>query len=118
MNIRNLEELVEKSKLTKQEISDKCGFSRPTLDSALRGADVKISTILSLAKFFKVPISYFFEDAPNGITQTGKGNVIGNSNRVMVSDCENKLEMAQKEIEHYKELLEEKERTIQILMNK
>jgi hypothetical protein len=46
------------------------------------------------------------------------GNVIGNRNKVTVSDCENKLEIAEKENEHLRALLEEKERTIQILMNK
>ncbi|MDR0681617.1 MAG: helix-turn-helix domain-containing protein [Dysgonamonadaceae bacterium] len=117
--MRNLERLVEESKLTKQEISDKCGFSRPTLDSALRGADVKISTILSLAKFFKVPISYFFEDTPNGnITQKGNGNFVANSHNVQISECESRLEIAQNKITNLEALLEEKERTIQILMNK
>jgi transcriptional regulator with XRE-family HTH domain len=62
MNINKLDNLIKESKLSKSEICSKCGFTRPTLDNALSGADVKISTIISLSKFFKVSIGYFFDE--------------------------------------------------------
>ncbi|MDR1343887.1 MAG: helix-turn-helix domain-containing protein [Tannerellaceae bacterium] len=63
MNINKLNELVDKSKLAKQSICERCGFTRPTLDNALAGGDIKISTLKSLAKFFNVPVGYFFNES-------------------------------------------------------
>ena len=65
MNISKLSKLVNDSKFSKTDICSKCGFTRPTLDNALAGADVKISTITSLAKFFNVSIGYFFDEENN-----------------------------------------------------
>jgi hypothetical protein len=57
-----------------------------------------------------VPVGVFFDDTPARlIHQMGKGNIVGNRNRVTISDYE-------KENVHLRELLAEKERTIQILM--
>jgi transcriptional regulator with XRE-family HTH domain len=113
MNVRKLEALVNSNKLSKQEISNKCGFTRTTLNNAIRGTDVKISTIVSLSKFFNVPVGYFFDDAAGGnITNAGDGNqVVTHSGTVTISEYK-------KENAHLRALLEEKERTIQILMNK
>lgn len=38
-----------------------CGFTRVTLDNVLQGADVKISTIASLAKVLGVEVAYLFQ---------------------------------------------------------
>jgi len=65
MNTSKLEKLLDDSKLTKTDICNECGFTRPTLDNVLAGADVKISTIVSLANFFKVSIGYFFDEEKN-----------------------------------------------------
>jgi transcriptional regulator with XRE-family HTH domain len=118
-----LSKLIEGKKVKKIELAKYLDVARNTLDDYLSEKTYMTTEKLEkVAKFFKVPISCFFDDSPNGnITQTGNGNVgnvIGNSNRVMVSDCESKLEMAQAKIESLEALLEEKERTIQILMNK
>lgn len=64
MNISKLNELVDKSKLAKQSICEKCGFTRPTLDNALSGGDIKISTLKSLADFFNVSVGYLFDESP------------------------------------------------------
>lgn len=49
MNINKLQKAIESSRMKKVEIAEKCGFSRATLDAALRGDDVKVSTIEKLA---------------------------------------------------------------------
>ncbi|MDR1181249.1 MAG: hypothetical protein LBL13_04670 [Bacteroidales bacterium] len=90
MNINKLEKLINESKLSKTEICSKCGFTRPTLDNALSGSDIKISTIISLANFFEVPVGYFFdeEDGTNG-------------------ELSNKLEECKKEIQRLKNIISE-----------
>ena len=63
MNINKLKRLVEESKLNKVQIAERCGFTRVTLDNALQGADVKISTIESLAKVLGVSAATLFDDS-------------------------------------------------------
>lgn len=60
MNFNLLNKLVSDSKLGKAQIADMAKISRTTLDNALNGADIKISTIESLANVLGVSASIFF----------------------------------------------------------
>lgn len=62
MNFSVLNKLVEGSKLGKAQIAERANISRTTLDNALNGADIKVSTIESLARVLGVNPSIFFED--------------------------------------------------------
>jgi DNA-binding Xre family transcriptional regulator len=122
MNILKIKELSEKRAGGLKKLAKDIDMSETNLHRCINANKIQANDLEKIASIFKIPISYFFEDTPNGnITQTGNGNVgnvIGNSNRVMVSDCESRLEIAEKEKEHLRALLEEKERLIQVLMKK
>ena len=60
MNFSLLNSLVEKSKMGKAQIAEMAKISRTTLDNALNGADIKISTIESLSNVLGVSPSVFF----------------------------------------------------------
>ena len=60
MDYRLLDKLVSESKLNKVQIAEMANISRTTLDNALSGADIKISTIENLAKVLGVSASIFF----------------------------------------------------------
>lgn len=60
MNFNLLSSLVEKSKMGKAQIAEMAKISRTTLDNALNGADIKISTIESLSNVLGVSPSVFF----------------------------------------------------------
>lgn len=60
MDFRLLNKLVNESKLNKVQIAEMANISRTTLDNALNGADIKISTIENLAKVLGVSASIFF----------------------------------------------------------
>lgn len=60
MDFNMLNKLVNESKLGKIQIAERAKISRTTLDNALNGADIKISTIESLAKVLGVSTSVFF----------------------------------------------------------
>lgn len=60
MDYRLLNKLVNESKLNKVQIAEMANISRTTLDNALSGADIKISTIENLAKVLGVSASIFF----------------------------------------------------------
>lgn len=68
MNISKLKKIVEESKLNKVQIAERCGFTRVTLDNALQGADVKISTIETLAKVLGVKTATLFDDSDDVAT--------------------------------------------------
>ena len=60
MDFSLLNSLVEKSKMGKAQIAEMANISRTTLDNALNGADIKISTIESLSNVLGVSPSVFF----------------------------------------------------------
>ena len=60
MDFRLLNKLVSESKMGKAQIAEMAEISRTTLDNALNGADIKISTIESLANVLGVSPSIFF----------------------------------------------------------
>lgn len=75
-----------------------------------------------------VPISTFFDDSTTSQTSTGSSNILvgrDNNGHITTQKCQDQLEDALLEIKHLKEvidgkdkLLEEKERLINVLMNK
>lgn len=60
MDFSLLNKLVSESKLGKAQISEMANISRTTLDNALNGADIKVSTLESLARVLGVSTSVFF----------------------------------------------------------
>ncbi len=63
MNLSMLSKLVESSKMNKSQIANACGITPTTLYNVLSGADAKISTIESLARVLKVPVSSLFDES-------------------------------------------------------
>lgn len=119
MIAERLNDLMTKNGTTKVGLSQKIGLSDQTIGNVLRGADVKVSSLKKIADYFNVPIGYFFDDNTINQTSTGNSNVLvghDNNGQISVSEYQNKLTDAYKEIEHLKELNSEKERMIQILL--
>jgi len=113
--------LSKNKKIRKKEFAEKIGMTDVNLSKIFKKESVDSVLLEKISKTLNIPITFWFDeddhDCPN-INQKGKGNIIGNQNHVTIADCESKLEIANKEIDHLQALLEEKERTIQILMNK
>lgn len=108
--------LLEERKITKVSLYNYMGISKKGLDDIINGNHMpKVTYIEAIANFFNIPIDYLFEREINTSGVNIGHQVKGNGNKVSgditLSEC-------QKEIEHLKQLLQEKERTIQILMNK
>lgn len=62
MNIERFKSLVETSK-DKRTDARKMGTTYQTLLNVINGADLRVSTLESIAKFYNVPIGYFFDEA-------------------------------------------------------
>lgn len=66
-----LNKLVNESNLGKAKIAEMADISRTTLDNALSGADIKISTLESLSRVLGVSTSVFF----GGDSTIGEANM-------------------------------------------
>lgn len=114
---QKLEEIIKERKMTKVELAAKVGLTSQTIANILNGSDVKVSSIQKIAAYFNLPAGYFIDDITSPTTIVGDKNQVGNGN-VIIDDCPAQLNEAHKEIEHLKQIIEEKERLIQVLLNK
>lgn len=96
MDFRLLNKLVGESKLGKAQVAEQAGISRTTLDNALNGADIKISTIESLSEVLGVSPSIFFG---------GNGAV-----------DENNLNMYEREIKRLQTLLDNQRKSTKVVV--
>ena len=99
-NPQRITELIENHKLTKKEF--------------WKGSEIGCMKLERIADFFNVSMDYFYDREKTKSHNIGH-NVTGNHNTIQGGISINEYE---KEIAYLKELLQEKERTIQILMNK
>ena len=106
-------QLIEERELTKADVAKGAKITVQTLDNAIKGSEMGCKKLARLADFFGVSLDFFFDREQNDI-HIGH-SVQGNSNNVTgditLGECK-------KEIAHLRELLTEKERTIQILLSK
>lgn len=90
--------LCEERKITMRELARRIGRDESTIQSAIRRGSTNTQTIEKIAAVLEVPVGYFFDTEP-------------------VRDSSVKsLPENQETIEYLKQILEEKERTIRILM--
>lgn len=105
--------LIEERGITKVSLYTAIGISGPGLDKMIAGANVRVGSLEKIADFFKVSMDYFFDREIDSASINIGHHVNGNGNNVS-GDIE--LSECQRELSHLRQLLEEKERTIQILM--
>lgn len=107
-------ELIESNRLTKKGFCEKVDISVQTLENVLKGSDIGSKKLEKIALFFGVSMDYFFDSEK--MTHSSIGHSVNGNGNLVSGDI--RLNECQREIEHLKELLSEKERTIQILLNK
>lgn len=123
---QRINELLEERRIKKVDFCDKVNISATTLNRTTeKGAEIGCIKLERIADFFQVPMDYFFErdykqPYPTNTIEKGtdlsSGNTInginGNGNAITMSYNDQ-----QREIEHLKVLLKEKERMIQLLLH-
>ena len=124
-----IKELMLKQNIEVADLAKRLGKTKQAVYDMLDKEDVNTSLLRQLAAIFNVPITIFFDNSVNN-NQSNTGNnsiVLGQNNNVdsLNLDYKEKLESALVEIKHLKEvidakdkLLQEKERLINVLMNK
>lgn len=130
MNIGSVvKELMVKQKVEVAELAKRLGKTEHEVCDLLEKEDLNASLIKELSSALDVPVTIFFDNSTNNnMSSTGSHNVLvgrDNNGKMSASTCKELLEDALCEIKHLKivielkdKLLEEKERLINVLMNK
>lgn len=112
-----LKTILKRRNINAKEFGEMIGKSEQRIYQYYNATKFDTDQIIEFSNLLRVPISYWFEEYEKSVNQSianGNGSaasVYGNATVGVIADKD-------KEIEHLKQLLDEKERTIQILMNK
>ena len=128
MHIGNkIKEEVSKRNISVTDFAKLINKSRPYTYSIFEKENIDTELLIHISSVLNSPAS-FFEDITPSVMQNGTKNVLvgrDNNGNISTNECQDKLEDAMIEIKHLKaviegkdKLLEEKERLINVLMNK
>lgn len=101
-----------------KEVAELIGLPRTNLSQSLSAQDVKTGLVEKISAALNVPISYFFDMTPTSGNAIASGDFSAasiNGNASVEADSEAVLKERIKSLE---QLLDEKERTIKILMER
>ena len=123
---QRINQLLEESRIKKVELCEKVNISTVTLNRTTEhGAEIGCIKLERIADFFQVPMDYFFDrdyKQPEPVNTIEKGIDLSSGNTINgINGNGNAITMSykdqQREIEHLKILLKEKERMIQLLLH-
>jgi transcriptional regulator with XRE-family HTH domain len=121
-NAKKIEMLIEANRLTKKEFCKNVDISLQTLDNTLKGSEIGSRKLERIADFFKVAIDYFYDREIDPSSINIGHHVNGNGNKVSgditLSECQREIEHLTQLLHEKQIIIDEKERTIQILLNK
>lgn len=115
MTGKDLKEKIAQQNISALAIAKKLGISPQALNSTFNAADVKSGTLERIAEVLGVKMSFFYPMECSNAVATSNGNIAGNNNvvgNVTIGDAT----VLQERVTMLEKLLEEKERTIKILM--
>jgi len=115
MNGKELKELIDALGISQKKLAELLGVTPQTISAIITAKDVRTSTVERIATVTGMPISYFFKEGHNAVA-SGNGSVAvaGNNNVAGNGD----IAVLQERITMLERLIEEKERTIKILMER
>lgn len=105
---------------SQKDIADYLGVTAQSLSSVLSAKDVRSGTIEKIAQVLNVPISFLYgeKDKDQNAIATGNGIAVAGNNNVAVNVTIGDATVLQERVTMLEKLLEEKERTIKILMER
>lgn len=101
--------IIEQKKLVKKEIADKVGITPVYFSAIMRKDSIDAELLEKICKAIGITPAYFFDDFSDS------KNVIGDVSNTAIGSIAS-VNISQGEVELLKSMLEEKERTIKILM--
>lgn len=101
--------IIEKKRLVKKELAEQIGITPVYFSSIMRKDSIDAELLERICKVVGVSPAYFFDD------YTETKNIIGDVNNTAIMGVAS-VSISQGEVDLLKSMLEEKERTIKILM--
>jgi transcriptional regulator with XRE-family HTH domain len=97
--------------VSRYKIAKDTGITEQTIGNYIKG-----DTLPTLANA-NILLKYFIGDKSNvnQIIKSKNSHILGDNSKVIISDCESKLAVAEREIEYLKQRLEDKEEIIEML---
>lgn len=117
MTGKELKEKIAQQNVSALAIAKKMGISPQALNSTFNAADVKSGTLERIADALGVKMSFFYPEGNSAVASNGSVAVNGNNN-VAGNVTTGDTALLTERIAMLERLLEEKERTIKILMAK
>lgn len=115
MILLRIKDLCERKEGGIKRLAEEIGMSEQNLHHCINLNKIQAGELEKIAQIFEVPIGYFFDGAPSSQSiVNGDGSAASIYGNATAGIVENK----DKEIEHLKQLLEEKERLIKVLLDK
>ena len=129
MHIGNkIKEEVAKRNISVTDFAKLINKSRPYTYSIFENENIDTELLIHISSVLNLSPASFFEDITPSVMQNGTKNILvgrDNNGNISTNECQDKLEDAMIEIKHLKaviegkdKLLDEKERLINVLMNK
>ena len=129
MHIGNkIKEEVAKRNISVTDFAKLINKSRPYTYSIFEKENIDTELLIHISSVLNLSPASFFEDITPSVMHNGTKNILvgrDNNGNISTNECQDKLEDAMLEIKHLKaviegkdKLLEEKERLINVLMNK
>lgn len=104
---KELKNIIESRQLMKKAIAEQLDFTPTNLSAIFKKASIDCDLLDRICRVIQVPPSYFF-DEPGSVNNVNATTVIGNAQAAVGASAT--------ELATLRELLAEKERTIQILL--
>ena len=114
MTGKELKEKLAKQAIPASAIAEKIGISPQAINSTFNASDVKSGTLERIANVLGVDMTFFYPADNQNAVASGDNSVAAIQSTVTQGDCA----VLQERIAGLEEIIKEKERTIQILMNK
>lgn len=124
MTGQELKQKIAKKNVSALAIAKKIGISPQALNSTFNAADVKSGTIERIADALGVKMSFFYpNDEGNNAVASGDSsiavnNITGNIEAGDTSALQERVKLLEQLLAERERIIEEKERTIKILMEK
>ena len=114
-----LKEFIRKHKVSQSEIARQLGLSQQSFDQMLALNDIKSSLVERVAAILHVTMGEIYNEAKEqSAVASGNAIAVAGNNNVTGNYASNDSQLLQERVMLLERILDEKERTIQILMKK